>query len=478
MSEHELEKLLGGFAADTLTAEERKLLYSAALQDQQLFNALADEQVLKELLADPAVRRRLLQSLNKPSTSGAGSSLSWLDWFRRPASLAFAGGLAVAAFAVLLGTKIYQDSLEQAVRSVATEESTPVSPPASVPSTSQPAPPQVAEPQPKAKDNAGSTKELAKKGMLVDKMDQRERPAPPPPKEQRASDVARDRLNQRSEQDEAPVAALSKAAEEVTDSTDQKLAASSPPRATTPAPAPMQAPASAPAAGAVTPTISARALFYKTVTEPAADQERRSQTATAEEKSGTGRMAEAPLREKKRAERGIGVLGKPESAKQSAGKPLGLRYSLIMAGPGGIDIEVDPTTPVGNDDAPRLAVQTNGDGYLSVLYARPSSDQPTVLFPSSGDGRVAGRRPIAIALGNVFDVQQTAEQMRLLIIFSRTPRDVNILRPTEKNLPHLLIEQVDPSQPGAQAEHAVYVVNPDPAPAAFLSIDVPLSLRP
>lgn len=59
MAEHELEKLLGGFSADTLTAEEREQLYAAALHDQHLFNALADEQALKDLLADPAVRRKL-----------------------------------------------------------------------------------------------------------------------------------------------------------------------------------------------------------------------------------------------------------------------------------------------------------------------------------------------------------------------------------------------------------------------------------
>ena len=43
MAEHDLEKLLGGFAADTLTPEEKQRLYQAALQDQQLFDALADE---------------------------------------------------------------------------------------------------------------------------------------------------------------------------------------------------------------------------------------------------------------------------------------------------------------------------------------------------------------------------------------------------------------------------------------------------
>ena len=48
MPEPELEKLLGGFAADTLTPKERETLFRAALHDQQLFNALADEQALKD----------------------------------------------------------------------------------------------------------------------------------------------------------------------------------------------------------------------------------------------------------------------------------------------------------------------------------------------------------------------------------------------------------------------------------------------
>jgi hypothetical protein len=73
MSEHDLEKLLGGFAADTLTPEEKQSLYTAVLQDQQLFNALADEQALKELLADPNVRRRLLASLEQKSASDTPS---------------------------------------------------------------------------------------------------------------------------------------------------------------------------------------------------------------------------------------------------------------------------------------------------------------------------------------------------------------------------------------------------------------------
>ena len=142
MSDHDLEKLLGGFAADTLTAEEKQTLYTVALQDQQLFNALADEQALKELLSDSDVRRRILASLEQKSASGVGGALPWLDWFRRPAGLAFAGGLAAAALAVVLGVRIYQDSIRQAAQSVATEDAKPASPPAPI----SPAP-QLAMPQ-------------------------------------------------------------------------------------------------------------------------------------------------------------------------------------------------------------------------------------------------------------------------------------------------------------------------------------------
>jgi hypothetical protein len=101
--------------------EERIRLYTAAMQDQQLFNALADEQALKELLADPQVRDRLLQAVRKPGTSKAGDSLSWWGWLRRPAGLAFAGGLAAILFAVAFATKTYQESLKQATDTVATD---------------------------------------------------------------------------------------------------------------------------------------------------------------------------------------------------------------------------------------------------------------------------------------------------------------------------------------------------------------------
>jgi hypothetical protein len=67
----EVRKLLGGYATGTLTDEERNLLFSAALQDQELFDALADEEALRELLAEPATRQTLLDQLQRQSVLDA-----------------------------------------------------------------------------------------------------------------------------------------------------------------------------------------------------------------------------------------------------------------------------------------------------------------------------------------------------------------------------------------------------------------------
>jgi len=94
MLREDLEKLLGGFATNTLTEEERKALFEAALTDQALFNALADEQALKELLDDPRSRQQLLVSLEAKAQAKR--------WFPQPWSWALAGSLAAAVLAVTL----------------------------------------------------------------------------------------------------------------------------------------------------------------------------------------------------------------------------------------------------------------------------------------------------------------------------------------------------------------------------------------
>ncbi len=99
MKPDEIEKLLGGYATGTLSAEERKALYEASLGDQKLFEALADEEALRELLSDGGVRARLRETL-RPAHHPAWASLG--AWIRRPVPMTAAASLATAAVAVLL----------------------------------------------------------------------------------------------------------------------------------------------------------------------------------------------------------------------------------------------------------------------------------------------------------------------------------------------------------------------------------------
>ncbi len=75
MKSREAKKLLGGYAAGNLTEEERRQLFEAALEDQELFESLAAEEPLRDLLSDPATRARLVRELEPEQR---------VPWFRRP----------------------------------------------------------------------------------------------------------------------------------------------------------------------------------------------------------------------------------------------------------------------------------------------------------------------------------------------------------------------------------------------------------
>ncbi|WP_243318374.1 hypothetical protein [Geothrix paludis] len=91
------EKLLGGYATGTLTAEERRTLFEAALAHQDLFDALADEEALRELLADPAARAQVLAALAAPNPASAKVVPFW----KRPGVLGAAAGVLMASLAGL-----------------------------------------------------------------------------------------------------------------------------------------------------------------------------------------------------------------------------------------------------------------------------------------------------------------------------------------------------------------------------------------
>src|SRR5690242_15601509 len=97
MKRDDIDKLLGGYATGTLTAEEREALFAAALEDQQLFEALAREEPLRELLQEPVAKARLLAGLEqKPAP--------WYRRWLRPAAWA----IPVAAMAAVVVSLIVE----------------------------------------------------------------------------------------------------------------------------------------------------------------------------------------------------------------------------------------------------------------------------------------------------------------------------------------------------------------------------------
>ncbi len=93
MDRADIRHLIGGYATGSLTADERRRLFEAALEDQELFDALQDEQALKELLDDPVSREQVRRAA-AASLPPARPRRAWL-W-------ALAASMGAAALLTLL----------------------------------------------------------------------------------------------------------------------------------------------------------------------------------------------------------------------------------------------------------------------------------------------------------------------------------------------------------------------------------------
>ena len=419
MAEHELDTLLGGFAADTLTAEEQQRLYAAALNDQRLFDALADEQGLKELLADPEVRRRLLEALRQPATSGIKPSMPWLNWLRTPSGLAWAGGLAAILSALTFGIPIYQESLDRQTRSVVTEE--PASPAPVNPSPSRALPP----PQPAA-ESTSSTKEKSPLPKMTQEA-KRETPA----KRQRA-DAAK----------QAPAENMRTAAEQPRLSEDRARLADAPSPAA-PAAAPVPRPAPSALSATAAPVRSARALYY-----------------------GEG----APS---------AGAAVKAEEHARGAGSPtvLGVRYSFALRGSDGQNQEVSRAIAARSREPVRLLVETTQDGYLQLLQNLGSAGT-RLWWPPQETGKIS-LKAVARTRTDI-PLPPPAESGLLDLVLRFSPKPFGPLTMQEVGMldrfsGNLLVETISPGDATGQQESATYVVNPEASPAAQIAVEIPVS---
>jgi len=438
MAEHELEKLLGGFSADTLTAEEREQLYAAALHDQQLFNALADEQALKDLLADPAVRRKLLHALAQPP--GARGWRSWLDRFASRPGLAWVGGAVVGVFAVILGLNVYQQSLRQASESAALEEGRPPDESTAPQST----PPMQAPPEDREakRSKAAPPVGSAPKDALPKPLNTRERTDVSRPPEGFRSGVEEGEKREPPRQKEAQK--LAKSTEEPASSADRRPAASAPASG-------LDVHIQAQSGEGAATGPSARALFYGQI--PASEVDVRAQEKEAKSAQKTDRFA----------------LGRTAPERPSVVKPLALRYSFVIRESNGQEREVDASTAATDAGTVTLKLESNQDAYVQI-WRRAGVSLPELLLPAKETGHMS----LKTAAGQPQQMTVPGASDRLIVRLSRVPfgpitRQEAVMTGRGSSGQVAELSSIT-------AEQATYVANPDPS-ATELALEIPLNTR-
>lgn len=78
MDREQMDRLLAEYATGGLSAEEKKILFAAALEDQELFDQLMEEDALRETIEMPGARNRLIDSLQEeevPQLARAGAAM-------------------------------------------------------------------------------------------------------------------------------------------------------------------------------------------------------------------------------------------------------------------------------------------------------------------------------------------------------------------------------------------------------------------
>jgi hypothetical protein len=350
----DLEKLLGGYAAGTLTPEERRALFDAAFADQDLFDALADEEALREVLADPACRERVRLALAEPPRT--------IFWWRRPAVWALA---ATAAAAVVLTVAVVRTKPTPVPQQIAMAKK-PALPEfaASAPQQQQPAtgisPRSVTEARPAARALAHS----AGVPVNVPALAARD-------KELSATAAARS----------ATLAARLRASEPAAEGI---VAPSLAPPATVAANTPIAAPASLAtrlrvsgpgvAGGIAAPPALAPQAPAVPPPPPYAASKRAS-AALNSDAAGTARNWD-------RSELQKAEIAQAQAAVEAKAEPaFGLRYTLLRGGE-----EVPPDTPFSRGESAGLRIEADRSGYLYVVAGKRA------LFA----GPILANRPVLI----------------------------------------------------------------------------------
>jgi hypothetical protein len=429
MSPQDIEKLLGGYATDTLNDQERRTLFEAALGNQALFDALADEQALRELLQDGPSRAHLLAALGGERVSPLARLAAWL---RRPPVLALAA--AVAAGIVTVAVVIPRRTVLER--------------PATVAMNKPPQPEQVqvqpqVEAQKQALKQAASAKGPETKRVIErlerDALTAQNAPAAPPPPAKPTPP--------------AEPAAVS--------------AAAPPP----PPPAPAMVLPALPQSAATMEIQAAKAKLADTIPAGAAGDrlENRKEAVApgardlyyamqpAAVGGFLGRSKADKTRQRSFGASGV-VGGVPTAVMPRAG---GVRYSILKGNPDGSFAEVEPATIFAVGDALRVRFETNQAGNLGVMERQASG-----LWTLRMGARMQQGEPVQMPSESTIHVTAPGS-IRFFVRFSRTLRSepsLDSITPTAG----LLREN---------AANSMYVVNPAWIPDAAVDFELTINAK-
>jgi hypothetical protein len=124
----EIQRLMSGYATGSLSDSDRRRLFDAALDDQNLFDQLAHEQALKDLIDQPGARDRLIAALAPAETPRA------IGAWKKPLAWGFAAMFVVSmSIAALMLTR-------SGIRTQVAQRQIPQLPIAQPPATQTPVP--------------------------------------------------------------------------------------------------------------------------------------------------------------------------------------------------------------------------------------------------------------------------------------------------------------------------------------------------
>lgn len=167
----EIRKLLGGYATNTLTETERKTLFEAALDDQELFDALQKEQALRDLLDDPVSRTQIRQALDKQAP---------LPWWSRWWTWTAAASAVAAAVLVVAVTRTHAPEPIRHYAAVQSAKPVPASPPSKVENDAELRPPARGRATPLSAHSASKQMVQTRPALAENERKDENQPAPAP----------------------------------------------------------------------------------------------------------------------------------------------------------------------------------------------------------------------------------------------------------------------------------------------------------